>query len=54
MVWIIGLFTMCALVWLLAVMMSAESDSERRRRFELSASEEAGEGGKRPKSRQAA
>lgn len=54
MVFIIGLFTMCALVWLLAVMMAAESDSERRRRFELSASEELNEGGKRPKSRQAA
>jgi hypothetical protein len=54
MVWIIGLFTMCALVWLLAAMMSAESDSERRRRFEsLSALGET-EGGKQPKSRQAA
>jgi hypothetical protein len=54
MVWIIGLFTMCALVWLLAVMMAAESDSERRRQFELSASEEADAGEERPKGRQAA
>jgi hypothetical protein len=54
MVWIIGLFTMCALVWLLSVMMAAESDSERRSRFKLSASEDADAGGKRPKSRQAA
>ncbi|HEX2055702.1 MAG TPA: hypothetical protein VHF07_04360 [Nitrospiraceae bacterium] len=53
MVWIIGLFTICALVWLLAIMMSAESDSERRRRFEVSASG-ATEGGKQPSSRQAA
>lgn len=53
MVWIIGLFTICALVWLLAVMMSAESDSERRRRFGLSAFGET-EGEKQPKSRQAA
>jgi hypothetical protein len=53
MVWIIGLFTICALVWLLTVMMAAESESERRRRFELSAAGET-EGGKRPTSRQAA
>ena len=53
MVWIIGLFTICALVWLLAVMMAAESDSGRRRRFEFSALGET-EGGKQPKSRQAA
>jgi hypothetical protein len=53
MVWIIGLFTICALVWLLAVMMAAESDSERRRRFELSASVET-QGGDRSSSRQAA
>ncbi len=52
MIWIIGLFTICALVWLLAVMMSAESDSERRRRFELSAAGETGSGAR--KSRQAA
>jgi hypothetical protein len=32
MVWIIGLFTLSALIWVLAVMMAAESDSERRRR----------------------
>lgn len=54
MVWVIGLFTMIALVWLLAVMMSAESDSERRRRFEASAPGETGAGGNRSKSRQAA
>ena len=54
MVWIIGLFTMTALIWLLAVMMSAESESERRRRFGLSASGEAGEGGTRSKAKQAA
>lgn len=52
MIWIIGLFTICALVWLLAIMMSAESDSERRRRFELSAAGETGSGAH--KSRQAA
>jgi hypothetical protein len=54
MVWIIGLFTMSALIWLLAVMMSAESESERRRRFRLSSSAEGGDGGNRSKSRQAA
>jgi hypothetical protein len=54
MVWIIGLFTMCALIWILAVMMSAESESERRRRFGLSSSGEAGEGGNRSKTRHAA
>jgi hypothetical protein len=54
MVWIIGLFTMSALIWLLAVMMSAESESERRRRFGLSSSAECGDGGNRSKSRQAA
>lgn len=53
MIWIIGLFTICALVWLLAVMMSAESDSERRRRFKLSGLGET-ENGERAKSRQAA
>ena len=53
MVWVIGLFTMIALIWLLAVMMSAESDSERRR-FEAAAPGETGAGGNRSKSRQAA
>jgi hypothetical protein len=53
MIWIIGLFTICALVWLLAVMMAAESDSERRRRFEFSAFGET-EDDKHPKSRHAA
>jgi hypothetical protein len=52
MIWIIGLFTMCALVWLLATMMSAESDAERRRRLDLDASAEPG--GQRAKSRYAA
>jgi hypothetical protein len=54
MVWIIGLFTISALVWLLAVMMSAESESERRRLFGLSSHREAGEGGNQSKTRQAA
>jgi hypothetical protein len=53
MIWIIGLFTICALVWLLAIMMSAESDSERRRRFEPSTVGESDSGARR-KSRQAA
>lgn len=53
MIWIIGLFTICALVWLLSIMMAAESDSERRRRFDLSVSGETGDG-KRAKTRQAA
>ena len=31
MLWILGLFTLGALIWLLAGMMATESDAERRR-----------------------
>lgn len=42
MVWIIGLVTIGALICLLAVMMAAESDSERRRRLGSAMGEDMG------------
>lgn len=42
MVWIIGLVTIGALICVLAVMMAAESDSERRRRIGATMGEDMG------------
>lgn len=43
MVWVLGLLTLSALIWLLAGMMATESDAERRRLSQSVAHPSAGE-----------
>ena len=44
MVWVLGLLTLSALIWLIAGMMATESDAERRRLSDSAVHPSAGEG----------
>jgi len=43
MVWVLGLLTLSALIWLIAGMMATESDAERRRHSESAIDPSGGE-----------